>query len=177
MNIRPFAQIHPQLDPSVYVDPSAVVIGDVQIGADSSLWPLSVVRGDVHSIRIGERTNIQDGAIVHVTHDGPFSPGGQSTLIGDEVTVGHRALLHACQIGARCLVGMGAIVMDRAVLEPEVMLGAGALVAPGKVLASGYLYAGSPVRQVRPLSEREREFLHYSALHYVRLMQRYQPPL
>lgn len=177
MSIRPFAQIHPQLDPSVYVDPSAVVIGDVQIGADSSLWPLSVVRGDVHSIRIGERTNIQDGAIVHVTHDGPFSPGGQSTLIGDEVTVGHRALLHACQIGARCLVGMGAIVMDRAVLEPEVMLGAGALVSPGKVLASGYLYAGSPARQVRPLSEREREFLHYSALHYVRLMQRYQPPL
>ena len=177
MNIRPFAQIHPQLDPSVYVDPSAVVIGDVQIGADSSLWPLSVVRGDVHSIRIGERTNIQDGAIVHVTHDGPFSPGGQSTLIGDEVTVGHRALLHACQIGARCLVGMGAIVMDRAVLEPEVMLGAGALVSPGKVLVSGYLYAGSPARQVRPLSEREREFLHYSALHYVRLMQRYQPPL
>ncbi|HXH03720.1 MAG TPA: gamma carbonic anhydrase family protein [Candidatus Competibacteraceae bacterium] len=168
-NLRSYQGHSPRLTASVYLDPSAVVIGNVEIGEDSSVWPLCVIRGDVHHIRIGARSNIQDGTVIHVTHDGPFSPGGAPTLIGDDVTVGHRVTLHACTIGDLCLIGMGVIVMDQAVVRSRVMIGAGSLVPPGKVLESGYLYVGTPVRQVRPLNERELAFLPYSAEHYVRL--------
>lgn len=172
--IRSFQGVRPTIAPSAFIDESAVVSGDVVIGADSSVWPLVVIRGDVNSIRIGERTSVQDGSVVHVTHDGPFSPGGVATVVGDDVTVGHKVILHACTIHDRVLVGMGAIVMDKAVVESDVIIGAGSLVPPGKVLESGYLYLGSPVQQVRPLTEQERQQLVYSAGYYVKLADRHR---
>ncbi len=174
MNLRRFEDLKPRIAPSAYIDATALVIGDVDIGEDASVWPLCVVRGDIQRVRIGARSNIQDGAIIHVTHDSRFCPGGQPTLIGDAVTVGHKAILHACTIGDLCLIGMGAIVMDQAVLKPGVMVGAGGLVPPGKILESGFLYVGSPVRALRPLSDREQEFLSYSAENYVRLKERHR---
>ena len=174
MPIRPFEQHTPRLHPTVYVDDTALVIGDVEIGEDSSVWPMSVIRGDIQSIRIGARTSIQDGTIVHVTHDSRFCPGGQPTLIGSDVTVGHKVILHACTIEDYCLIGMGVIVMDRAVVRSRVTIGAGSVVPPGKVLESGYLYVGSPVKQVRPLNDRELEFLKYSAENYRRLKERHR---
>jgi len=145
------------------------VVGDVSIGEDASLWPMVVARGDVNSIIIGARTNIQDGSVLHVTADNEYNPGGSPLVIGEDVTVGHGAILHACTIGNFSLVGMGATVLDGAVIEDRVMVGAGALVAPGKTLASGYLYVGSPARQVRPLKEKELSWLEYSSAHYVML--------
>ncbi len=174
MSLRPYLDVLPQLGERVYVDPAASIIGQVTLADDVSIWPGAVVRGDVNVIHIGARSNIQDGAVCHVTHDGPYSPGGAALTIGVDVTVGHRAVLHACTIGARCLIGMGALVLDGAVLEEEVMLGAGALVPPGKRLDSGWLYVGSPARPARLLREAEREFLAYSAAHYVRLKDRYR---
>ena len=173
MSLRPYLDVLPQLGERVYVDPAASVIGQVMLADDVSIWPGAVVRGDVNIIQIGARSNIQDGAVCHVTHDGPYSPGGAALTVGADVTVGHRAVLHACTIGARCLIGMGALVLDGAVLEEEVMLGAGALVPPGKRLDSGWLYVGSPARPARLLRETERGFLAYSAAHYVRLKDRY----
>ena len=174
MSIRLFEQYTPQIHPTAYVDEAALVIGDVEIGQDSSIWPMSVVRGDIQSIRIGARTSIQDGTIIHVTHDSRFCPGGQPTVIGNDVTVGHKVILHACTIEDFCLIGMGAIVMDKAVVQSRVTIGAGSVVPPGKVLESGFLYVGSPIRQVRPLTERELEFLEYSAQNYQRLKDRYR---
>ncbi len=171
--LRSFDDIEPRLGRRVYVDEAARVIGRVRTGDDVSFWPMAVARGDVNEIVIGRCTNIQDASVLHVTHDGPYSPGGIALLVGDEVTVGHQAVLHACTIGARCLIGMGAIVMDGAVIEDEVMLAAGSLVAPGKRLQSRHLYQGSPARKVRALTGREIEMLAYSAAHYVRLKDRY----
>ncbi len=173
MALRSFSGTNPSVGARVYVDETAVVIGRVTLGDDASLWPCTVARGDVNSISVGARTNIQDLTMLHVTHDGPYSPGGFPLVIGADVTVGHKCLLHACRIGDRCLIGMGAIVMDGAVVEDEVLLGAGSLVSPGKRLASGFLYRGSPAQQVRPLTDAEREMLRYSAAHYVRLKDRY----
>ena len=163
----------PHLGHRVYIADTALVIGDVHLDEDVSIWPHVVVRGDIHHIHIGSSSNIQDGSVLHVTHDGPFSPGGFPLTIAQKVTVGHRAVLHGCQIGDLCLIGIGAIVMDGAILEEEIILGAGALVPPGKRLESGHLYIGSPARQSRPLSDQERKFLHYSAEHYVQLKNRY----
>lgn len=174
MSIRSFEQHTPLIHSTAYVDESAVVIGDVEIGEDSSVWPLCVIRGDIQRIRIGARTSIQDGTVLHVTHDSRFCPGGQPTLIGNDVTVGHKVILHACTIEDFCLIGMGAIVMDRALVQSRVTIGAGSVVPPGKVLDSGFLYVGSPVRQVRLLNERELEFLEYSAQNYQRLKERHR---
>ena len=174
MPIRSFEQSTPLIHSTAYVDETAVIIGDVEIGQDSSVWPLCVIRGDIQRIRIGARTSIQDGTIIHVTHDSRFCPGGQPTLIGNDVTVGHKAILHACTIEDYCLIGMGAIVMDQAVVQSRVMIGAGSVAPPGKVLDSGFLYVGSPVRAVRPLNERELEFLEYSAQNYQRLKDRHR---
>jgi carbonic anhydrase/acetyltransferase-like protein (isoleucine patch superfamily) len=174
MSVRCFEGIQPDLHPTVYVDEQALVSGDVKIGADSSIWPMSVVRGDVNSIEIGERTNIQDGSVLHVTHDSEFAEGGMPLRIGDDVTVGHKAVLHACTIEDRCLIGMGAIVLDGAVVRSGTIVGAGALVPPNKDLQGGYLYVGAPVRQARELTGKEKQFLTYSAEHYVRLKDRHQ---
>jgi len=168
-SIRTYQGMTPQLGERVFVDVSAVLIGDIEIGADSSVWPLTLVRGDMHRIRIGARTSVQDGSVLHITHAGPFNAEGFPLLIGDDVTIGHKVILHGCTVGNRVLVGMGSIVMDGAVIEDEVVLGAGSLVPPGKRLESGYLYVGSPVKQVRPLTEKERAFFSYSAANYVKL--------
>lgn len=172
-HIREALGVTPNLGARVLIDPTAVVMGDVWLGDDASVWPHAAMRGDVQIIRIGARTNIQDGTVLHVTHDGPYNPDGYPLHIGDDVTVGHRALLHGCTVGHRVLVGMGAIIMDRAVVEDEVMIAAGSLVTPGKILRSGHLYAGSPAREVRALSDSEQRFLQYSADGYVSLKQLY----
>lgn len=169
MTIRPFQEKLPDIDPSAFIDETALVIGAVSIGGDSSVWPMTVVRGDVHSISIGARTNIQDGTVVHVTHDSEHTPGGFATRIGDDVTIGHRAIVHACTVGDCCLIGMGAIIMDGAVVGDYSIIGAGSLVPAGKELKGGQLYLGTPVRRVRALNEKEKAFLAYSADHYVRL--------
>ena len=169
MAIRSFSQHTPVLGARAFVDRSAVVIGDVEIGADSSVWPLTVIRGDMHRIRIGARTSVQDASVLHITHAGPFHPEGFPLLIGDDVTIGHKVMLHGCTLGSRILVGMGSTVMDGAVVEDEVVIGAGSLVPPGKRLASGFLYVGSPAKAMRPLNDKERAFFTYSAGNYVRL--------
>jgi len=171
--IETYQGIAPQMAGSAWIHDQAVVIGDVRLDAAVSVWPTAVLRGDVHRIEVGAQTNIQDGAIVHVAHEGPYQPG-HPAIIGTAVTVGHRAIIHACHIGDRVLVGMGAMVLDGARVGDEAILGAGALVPPGKQLEGGYLYLGSPARAVRPLDEREREQLAYSARHYEGLMQRHR---
>ncbi len=173
MPIRSYQGELPVIGADVYVDATALVIGRVMLAKDVSLWPYVVVRGDVNSITIGARSNIQDLSVLHVTHDGPYSPGGFPLVIGEDVTVGHKCLLHACRIGDRCLIGMGSIVMDGAVIETEVLLGAGSLVSPGKLLESGNLYRGSPAQKVRALTAKELEMLHYSSAHYVNLKDAY----
>ena len=169
MPVRAFKGVAPRIAASAWVDPAALVIGDVTIGEQSSLWPMAVARGDVQRIHIGARTNIQDACILHVTHDSDYAPGGVPLRIGDDVTVGHRVILHACTVGNRCLIGMGATVMDGAVLGDELIIGAASLVPAGKQLEGGYLYMGVPVKQVRALTERELGFLSYSAEHYAQL--------
>jgi len=173
MTIRSFAGVTPTIAENAYIDEAAVVIGDVTIGTDASIWPMVVARGDVQSIAIGDRTNIQDGAILHVTSDNPFTLGGVALTIGNDVTVGHGAILHACTIGDFCLIGMGATVLDGANVPDKIMIGAGALVPPGKQLESGYLYVGSPVRQVRALRQAELDYLAFSSRHYVELKNRH----
>lgn len=172
--IRAFDSITPQIPDSCFIDPQATVIGDVFMGEDCSVWPMSVIRADVNRVRIGKCSNIQDGSVLHVSHAGEFNPEGAALTIGDYVTVGHKVILHACQIGNDCLIGMGSIVMDNAIVEDQVMVGAGTLVTAGKTLHSGYLYLGNPCKQIRKLKPRELEFLRYSAEHYHRLMQRYK---
>ena len=171
--IRTFSEHAPQLADTAFVDETALIVGQVTLGADSSIWPMSVLRGDINHIAIGKSSNIQDGSVIHVTHQGPFNPDGFSTQVGDYVTVGHRVTLHGCTINNYCLIGMNACVMDGAVVEDEVILGAGSLVPPGKVLQAGHLWVGSPARKVRSITEKEREFLRYSAEHYVKLKNRH----
>ncbi len=171
--LKSFNGLQPQVGRGVFIDETARVIGNVILSDHVSIWPMAVVRGDVQQITIAEACNIQDGAILHVSHDSPYALGGISLTLAAGVTVGHRAVLHACSIGHSCLIGIGAIVMDGAVLDDFVMLGAGALVPPGKHLESGYLYHGSPARKVRPLTVKERDFLTYSYQHYKSLKDQY----
>jgi len=146
MTIQNFTGKSPNLGERVYIADSAIVIGHSELGDDVSIWPTTVVRGDIHSIRIGARTNIQDGSILHVTHESHFYPGGFSLTIGDDVTVGHRVILHGCIVESHSLIGMGAVVMDGAIVRSNVLLGAGSLVPPGKELEAGYLWVGNPVQ-------------------------------
>jgi carbonic anhydrase/acetyltransferase-like protein (isoleucine patch superfamily) len=171
--IRHYQNKKPKLDATVFVDESAVIIGDVEIGQDSSVWPCTVIRGDMHSIRIGTRTSIQDGSVLHITHASDYNPAGHPLVIGDEVTVGHSVCLHGCTLGNRILVGIGSTILDGAIVEDEVVIGAGSLVPPGKRLESGFLYMGVPVKQIRPLKESEKEFFSYSANNYVKLKNTY----
>jgi len=177
MNIRPYLDKTPLLGERSYVDRAASVIGDVVLGDDVSIWPGTVVRGDVNFIRVGARTNIQDGSVVHVSHDGPHAKlGGFATVIGEDVTIGHKAIIHACRIEDAVLIGMGAIVLDGAVVKKHGFVGAGALIAPGKVVGEGELWLGNPAKKVRMLSAAEIEALYYSAQHYVRLKNQYLDP-
>lgn len=171
--VASFQTMTPQVGERVYIDPTARIIGDVYIGADSSIWPFVAARGDMHRIKIGERTSIQDNTVLHITHKGPFNPEGWPLTIGDDVTVGHSATLHGCTIGNRVLVGIGSIVLDGAIIEDDVVIGAGTLVPPGKRLESGYLYVGSPCKQARPLKEKEMNFFTYSSNNYVALKDQY----
>jgi carbonic anhydrase/acetyltransferase-like protein (isoleucine patch superfamily) len=172
--IRPYLQHLPTLGERVYIDPAAVVIGDVVLGDDVSVWPATVIRGDVNFIRIGARTNIQDGTVVHVSHDGPHAKlGGFATRIGEDVTIGHKAIIHACTIEDAALIGMGAIILDGATVKKHGFVGAGALIPPGKTVGEGEMWLGNPGKFVRRLSEAEIEALYYSAQHYVRLKDQY----
>ena len=176
MNIRSYLDRTPILGAHVYIDPVALVIGDVEIGEDASIWPCAVARGDVHYIKIGARTNIQDDAVLHVTHDGDYTLGGFPLHIGEDVTVGHGAVLHACSIMDACLIGMNATVLDGVLVKKHGMIGAGALVTPGKIVGEGELWLGNPARCVRKLTDQEIERLYYSARHYVKLKNRYLVP-
>lgn len=171
--VRAYAGITPKLARGVYVDPDATVIGDVTAGEDVSFWPGAVVRGDMHSIRIGDRSNVQDNAVLHVTHASNYNPGGYPLQIGADVTIGHRAVLHGCTVGNRVLIGIGAIINDGVVVEDDVIIGAGCVVPPGKRLEGGHVYVGNPARSLRELSADERSFLGYSPMNYVKLKNRY----
>lgn len=176
MTIRTFLDHQPKLGQRVYIDKTAVVIGQVKIGDDVSVWPMTVIRGDVNHITIGAESNIQDNCVLHVTHEGPYTPVGVALKIGKKVTVGHGAILHACEIGDGCLVGMGARILDKAVMQPYSMLGAGSVLTPGKVIPSGELWVGNPAVKRRELSLEERQSLDYSASHYVKLKNQYLNP-
>ena len=173
-NIRPYLDQHPQLGQRVYIDEAARVIGDVVLGDDVSVWPFTVIRGDVNYVRIGDRTNVQDGTVIHVSHDGPHAKlGGFATVIGADCTIGHKAIVHACRIEDACLVGMGSTVLDGAVIQKHGFLGAGALLPPGKVMGEGEMWLGAPAKFARKLSDAEIQALFYSAGHYVKLKDEY----
>lgn len=173
MTVRSYKNHQPVLARGVYIDPAACVIGDVQLGEDCSVWPGAVIRGDMHRIRIGARTSVQDNAVLHITHASEFNPEGWPLSIGSDVTIGHNACLHGCTIGDRVLIGIGAVVLDGVIVEDEVVIAAGSLVPPGKTLQSGFLYMGNPCRQARPLKDSERAFFRYSAQNYVKLKEHY----
>ncbi|WP_336804077.1 gamma carbonic anhydrase family protein [Erwinia aphidicola] len=166
-NVRAYKGVRPQLGERVMIDATSVVIGNVSLANDVGVWPLVVIRGDVNRVTIGKRSNIQDGSVLHLTHQSAANPDGYPLVIGEDVTVGHKAMLHGCTIGNRVLVGMGAILLDGVVVEDDVMIGAGSLVSPGKRLESGFLYLGSPAKKVRPLTSDEIGGLLYSANNYV----------
>ncbi len=157
----------PTIDASAFIAPTATVIGDVVIGAGTSVWFNCVIRGDVEPIRIGADTNIQDGTIIHVT-------GGKfSTHIGSGITIGHGAIIHACTLEDGCFIGMGAVILDGVVVETGAMVAAGAVVTPGKRVKAGELWAGNPARLLRPLSEQDIAYFPVSAAGYVALGRRY----
>lgn len=164
----PYKGIMPTIHPDAFIAPGAVVIGDVHIGAFSNIWFGCVIRGDVNSIRIGERTNIQDGTVVHVTR------GTGPTTIGSNITIGHNVLLHACTLMDECFVGMHATVMDGAVVERGAMVAAGSLVTYNKRIATGELWAGNPAKLMRPMKPEETAFIPVSAQNYVDLAAEYR---
>ena len=166
--ILPYQGINPNISSDAYIAPGAAVTGDVEIGSQSSVWFNVTIRGDVNHVRIGKNTNIQDGTVCHVTFK-KFP-----LIIGDNVTIGHNATVHACTIGDECLIGMGSCILDGAVVEKGAMVAAGAVVSPGKVVKSGELWAGVPAKKVRELSQKEKDYLPWSAKHYVKLGQAYK---
>jgi carbonic anhydrase/acetyltransferase-like protein (isoleucine patch superfamily) len=173
MTVRKFNNTLPQIAETAYVDPTAVVIGDVHLAAEVSVWPLAVIRGDVNHIRIGEKSNIQDGCILHVSHKTADDPKGGPLLIGKGVTVGHGVILHACVIGDFCLVGMGSTILDKAIMEPYSLLAAGSVLPSGKIIKTGELWLGNPAKKIKDLSQSQIDSLEYSAHHYVKLKNMY----
>lgn len=169
MSISDYLEVSPTLGARTYLHPSCQVIGDVTIGDDSSVWCNTVLRGDVNRIVIGRGTNVQDLSMGHVSHKTAEKPDGSPLIIGDYVTVGHSVILHGCRIGNECLIGMGSIIMDDVAIPDHVMVGAGSLISPGKILEGGMLYMGRPAKAVRALTEEEIKYLRYSAEHYMRL--------
>lgn len=174
-NIQTFRDQTPKIATGVYVHGTATMIGDVQIGEDSSVWPGAVIRGDVNYIHIGNRTNIQDLSMLHVTYQSSLNPAGAPLIIGSHVTIGHAVILHGCTIEDEVLIGMGCIIMDKAVVQKHVLLAAGSLVPEGKVLESGYLYMGRPAKKIRALTPDEMAYFLYSANNYVALKKQYEP--
>ncbi len=173
-NIQSYQSNHPVVNDESYIHPNAIVIGNVNIGKNSSIWPGTVVRGDVNNIHIGVGTNIQDNSTLHVSHQSSWDPAGAPLIIGNNVTIGHAVILHGCTIENECLIGMGSIVMDKVLIKKHVLLGAGSLVPEGKVLESGYLYLGRPAKKIRKLTNQEIEHFMYSANHYINLKRNYQ---
>lgn len=173
MTIRRYKSFMPEISESAWVDASAVVIGQCQLAEEVSVWPNATLRGDVNAIRIGARSNIQDGCVCHTTHTSSYGKGSEC-IVGADVTVGHNVVLHGCIIEDECLIGMGSVVLDNAVVQSQVLVGANSLVPAGKVLESGFLYVGSPVKQLRALTDEEKAFLKYSAAHYVDLKNDFQ---
>ncbi len=174
MPIESYQTLHPKLGEGVFLHASATVIGDVELGDEVSVWPGVVIRGDVNAIRIGARSNIQDNAVLHVSHRRATDPEGSPLSIGRDVTVGHAVILHGCAIGDECLIGMGSLVMDKAVVQPRVLVAAGSLVPEGQVLESGWLYLGRPARAVRRLTPEELDYFAYQAGNYARLAREYR---
>ena len=173
MSLSSYLGTSPIIGDRIFLHPSCQVIGDVQIGDNSSVWCNTVLRGDVNRIVIGRGTNVQDLTMGHVSHKTPDKPEGSPLIVGDYVTVGHSVILHGCRIGNECLIGMGSIVMDDVVIPDRVMVGAGSLISPGKTLESGMLYMGRPAKAVRALTPEEIAYLRYSAEHYMRLKDNY----
>jgi carbonic anhydrase/acetyltransferase-like protein (isoleucine patch superfamily) len=174
MPTKAYRGVLPRLGPGAWVDPAALVVGDVELGEDVSIWPMAVVRGDVNYIRIGARSNVQDGSVLHVTRPYPGSEAGWPLIIGEDVVIGHKVTVHGCTIGNRVLVGIGAIVLDGAVVEDAVMIGAGSVVTPGKTLATGGLYVGNPARRSRELTAAEIARIPVMAGFYVALKKEYE---
>jgi carbonic anhydrase/acetyltransferase-like protein (isoleucine patch superfamily) len=173
MTIRSFKGVFPKLGARAYVDSSAVVIGNVELGEDASIWPMCSIRGDVNQICIGARSNIQDGSVIHVTHGYGELPDGKATRIGSDVTVGHKVMLHGCTVEDLCLIGMDSVILDGAIIRSKVLLGAGSLVPEGKDLEGGYLWLGRPAKKMRELTDKELQWFEYSAMHYVKLKNDY----
>ncbi len=173
MPLHAYKGIIPTLGNSVYIEDSAVLYGDITLADDVSIWPLVAARGDVNDITIGERSNIQDGTILHVSRPTASNQSGYPLIIGADVTVGHQCMLHGCVLGDRILVGMGSVVMDGVIVEDDVFIGAGSVVPPNKTLKSGFLYVGNPIKQIRPLKQTELDFLTQSAINYVELKNEY----
>lgn len=172
--LETYQQFVPQRGEGAFVHASAQVIGRVTLGRNVSIWCNAVLRGDVNSIVVGDDSNVQDGCVLHVSHTTPQDPQGAPLIIGTRVTIGHAVILHGCTIGDECLIGMGSIVMDKAVIESRVLLGAGSLVPEGKRLESGNLYLGRPAKRLRELTAEEIAYFEYSAQHYIALQRSYQ---
>ncbi len=170
---RPYQGVYPTLGENVYIDESSVILGDITLGDDVSIWPLVAARGDVNHMTIGARSNVQDGCVLHVTRKSTGTPDGYPLSIGEDVTVGHKCVLHGCTLKNRILVGMGAVVMDNVTVNDDIIIGAGSLVPPHKELEAGYLYVGHPVKKIRELKAEELLFLKESAANYVRLKDEY----
>jgi len=159
----------PLVDPAAFVAPGVVLIGDIEIGPEASIWYNCVLRGDVNRIRIGARTNIQDGSVLHVDSPRPGRPEGHPTIIGEEVLIGHMAMVHGCILHDRAFVGLGSIVMDGCEIESDAMLAAGAMLTPGKRIPSGQLWAGRPAKYVRDLTPDDLQGMRMGVAHYVEL--------
>jgi len=173
MNMLEHLLARPHIDPSAFISKSSAIIGNVTIGAHSSVWPLVSIRGDMEKITIGQKTNIQDNSVLHTTHGSMFHQAAPLN-IGNNVTIGHSCIIHGCTIDDLCLIGINTTILDHAIIEPYTLIGANSLVPEGKVVTGNFLWYGSPVQKIRPLTIEEINFLHYSADNYVELKNYYQ---